>query len=213
MTIKALLLDFDGTLVTRSMLDYLINRNGKDPENRAIKRSFHTGEKAGIETLKERVSLLSGMTLPRLQELLNEDLFLRTGARELIEYAKENNLVTILHSGNIIPVLLHYQELLGIDHVVGVSVTIRNNTIEEVEDADKITGQFKLDALKKLLPTLFLLPEETVAFGDSPTDADIFAFAGKSIAVAPKGNIHESADYVVERDLNEAVEILKNLSK
>lgn len=211
MKIKALLLDFDGTLVTRSMLDYLINRHGKDPENRAIKRSFHTGEKEAIVTLQERVSLLSGLSLVRLQELLNEELFLRTGARELIQYAKENNMKVILHSGNIVPVLNHYKDLLGIDAVVGVEVDIDNGLIGPISNPEVITSNFKVEMLKKLLPTLHILSEECVAFGDSPSDKDIFAFAGKSIAVAPKGGVEQFADYTVERDLTEVVEILKKL--
>ncbi len=211
MTIKALLMDFDGTLVTRSMLDYLINRHGKDPENRAIKRSFHTGEKEAIVTLQERVSLLSGLSLTRLQEILNEELFLRTGARELIQYAKENDMKVILHSGNIVPVLNYYKELLGIDAVVGVPVTIENSQIGHIENPEKIIPSFKVDLLKALLPTLNLVPEECVAFGDSPSDKDVFSFAGKSIAVAPKGGVEQFADYTVERDLTEAIEILKSL--
>jgi phosphoserine phosphatase len=52
-----------------------------------------------------------------------------------------------------------------------------------------------------------------VAIGDSPTDKGMFEISSKSIAINPKGNIEQYADYVIEDNLSKAIQILKDLLK
>ena len=50
-----------------------------------------------------------------------------------------------------------------------------------------------------------------MAIGDSPADKAIFKFAGRSIAINPKGGTEEFADYIIRDDLSKAINILNTL--
>lgn len=117
--IRLALLDFDGTLVTTDILDVLCTVNGKENESKELNAAFHRGELTGLTGLIKRINFLSGVTTSQIKQTLDSNNYLMHGARELIEFFKEQNIITILASGNIVPVLEYYQELLGIDYVVG----------------------------------------------------------------------------------------------
>jgi len=52
-----------------------------------------------------------------------------------------------------------------------------------------------------------------VAIGDSIADKGMFEILAKSIAINPKGDIEQYADYVIEDNLSKAIPILKDLLK
>jgi len=82
------------------------------------------------------------------------------------------------------------------DSIVGISVN------------DFQGKEFKLIGVRKILSDIRIQPEETIAIGDSPADIQLFEFAGKSIAINPKGGIEKKVDFVI-RNLSEVVEIIQ----
>ena len=50
-----------------------------------------------------------------------------------------------------------------------------------------------------------------MAIGDSPADKGMFELCAKSIAINPKEDIGEFADYVIKNDLPKAIPILEEL--
>ena len=205
--VKAVLLDFDGTLVHRDILDVVCGIVGKEAESERINREFHDGKHAGLSALITRINFLKGVTQSQIDAKLQQEAFLMPGARELMAYVNERGIITILNSGNIRPVLLAYQKMLGITHIVGSEPTMHGGTIAGITEAQFTGPNFKLDGIKLILEQAGTQPHETIAIGDSPADRPAFEFAGTSIAINPKGGVEAFADYVIH-DLSEAIPII-----
>ncbi|HAN10500.1 MAG TPA: hypothetical protein DCP90_07790 [Clostridiales bacterium] len=126
-------------------------------------------------------------------------------------YLKSKGIYTVLHSGNITPVLMYYQELLKIDSVFGTNPRMEDKTILGIEIEDFGSSDFKVKACRKVIEELGLKKSEIVAIGDSPADKGIFELAGYSIAINPKGDIAQYADTVIGNDLKQVIPIVENL--
>ncbi|MFZ2188437.1 MAG: haloacid dehalogenase-like hydrolase [Candidatus Moraniibacteriota bacterium] len=213
MEIKAVLIDFDGTLVTRSMLDWLCGLVGKENESRLIGIDHAKGLSPGLEPLVKRINLLKGLSIKEIESALKADLFLRKGSKEFFSFLQRNHIISILHSGNIVPLLKYYQKKLKIEYAIGSDVIIRSGVISHITTNSYSGLDYKLLDSKKILKKLKINSKEVVALGDSPSDKTIFQFSNKSIAVNPRFGIEKYADYIVKDDLKEAIAILKYLKK
>lgn len=210
--IKAVLLDFDGTLVTEDMLDVVCEIVGKRKESKRINAEFHTGIRIGLEGLIDRINLLKGVNVAEIKDKIAENPYLMPGAIELIHSLNSNNIISILNSGNIMTVLTAYKELFGITHVVGTKPVMDGETIMGISEEQFTSKNYKIDGIKEILAKYNIDAIDTLAIGDSPADKNVFVFAGKSIAIDPKGNIADYADYVIDSDLSEAINIIESIN-
>ncbi len=207
--LKVVLHDFDGTLVTKDILDVACGIMGKEAESRKINEEFHLGLRPGIETLVERINFLKGITLDQVSDELDKNSYLMPGAQEWIKFLKENNIVVILHSGNIEPILKYYQDLLKIDYIIGTKPKIEDETIQGIEETNVPKPNFKVERIDLILKKLGISPEDTLAIGDSIADKKVFEYAGSSIAINPKGGVEKYATYTIEDDLSLAIALTK----
>ena len=212
MKIKAALLDFDGTLVTKDILDVLTAKVGKEIESKQINEALHRGELQGLTALITRINFLKGMTEPEIFAALQPESYLMPGAKALMDFFKRHQIVTILASGNILPVLRYYQQLLSIDYIIGAQPQMDGETIVGIDESAFSSSSFKLDGIKKILNQLNISVANVVALGDSPSDKGLFESSSYSIAVNPKGNIGTFAHVVIGANLNEAVKLLESIS-
>lgn len=209
--IKAVLHDFDGTLVTHDILDVVCGIVGKEEESDKLNKEFQAGLRPGLSTIIERINFLKGVSLFQIREKLDQNSYLMEGASEWVNFLKGQGIKVLLYSGNIQPILKYYQEKLGIDYVVGTKPKMEGETILGISEEDFLPGNWKLVEVEKVLNSLEINPEETLAIGDSPADKSIFEFAGSSIAINPKNGIEKEAKFVIENDLSKAISIIKNL--
>jgi phosphoserine phosphatase len=209
-SIKLALLDFDGTLISQDVLDLLCKINGKEKESKKLDKAFHQGKMKGLDSLIKRINLLAGVTISQVNNLLEQNPHLMPGVNKLMGFFKKHNIITILASGNILPVLKYYQELLGIDYVVGSNPIIQNGTISGISSANYSSSDFKGDGIRAHLSKFGFVKDQIIAIGDSPGDKGMFSLSGFNIAINPKGDIADFADEVIQDDLNKAVTILKN---
>lgn len=208
--IKAILIDFDGTLVSRDILDILCGIVGKEKESDRINREFLKGLRDGRSSLIERINLLTGVTLGEITTVLDKVMYITKGVKELLDFLHKQDIVSILYSGNLIPVLQYYQKALPIDYVVGTQPQMDGERLVGISEAD-IPHNFKLRGIQKILEALSIKPNETLAIGDSPADKKIFKFSGASIAINPKNGIEKHATYVIKDDLRNAISIIQSL--
>lgn len=209
--LKSALLDLDGTLVDADMSVVVAEIAGKQEEVHQNNLNFHKGLTKGLAGLVASINLFKGVTLEQIDEKLNNKDYLMPGARELLEFLRDNGVISILASGSILPVVEHYQKTLGIDYVIGSRPRIRNGVIEGITEDDYPDADFKLFETKKILGALNIDASETVAIGDSPGDKSRFDFASASIAINPKGGIEKFADHVITGDVSKAIPILQGL--
>jgi HAD superfamily phosphoserine phosphatase-like hydrolase len=208
--IKAILCDFDGTLVTHDLLDVVCGIVGKRDESRLLNEQFQSGKITGLSPLITRINFLRGVSETAICKEIQKDPYLTAGAIELFRFARESNIISILHSGNILPILNQYKELLGIDHVIGTHPHMTDGIIDGISESDIPGKGFKLEGVRAILGSLGIDPKDTVALGDSIADLPMFAYAGTSIAIHPKKGIEKQTDYVVQ-DLHEVISIIKKL--
>ena len=209
--IKAAILDFDGTLVTKDILDVVCGIVGKQEESRKINKEFHAGIRpADLSPLIERINFLKGVTMTQIEKKLSENSYLMSGAKELLDYLHSKKIVSILSSGNILPVLHYYQKILGFNYIVGSKPRMDGETILGISREDFKDPDFKLTEAKVILERLHITPNETVAIGDSPADKKIFEFVNLSIAINPIEGIEKSVDYVIKDNLRNAIPVIEN---
>ena len=209
--IKAALLDLDGTLVSADMSVVIAEIAGKQNEVRQNNLNFHTGVTKGLTGLVASINLFRGISLDQIDAKLNQQDYLMPGAHELLEFFRNNGIISILASGSILPVVEYYQKILNIDYVIGSRPRVRDGIIEGIAEEDYPHPDFKLFETKKILEALNIDQAETVAIGDSPGDKSRFEFAATSIAINPKGGIEAFAGHIITDDLNKAIPIVKRL--
>lgn len=210
--IKAILIDFDGTTVTHDILSILCGLAGKEKESEHLNDLFHQGKLKGITGLIQRINLLKGLSLDRIEQTVEENMHLMTGAEEFFLYLKQHSIISILHSGNILPVLKIYQKHLGISHIVGSEPVIENNILKEISEDAFPNGSFKLVGIQKILSELSIDADECLAIGDSPADIPVFNFAKYSIAINPKYDVVDHATHVISSNLELAIPIIEEIN-
>jgi phosphoserine phosphatase len=211
MNIQAAIIDFDGTIVTEDISDLLCDLVGKKAESEKLNRLFHEGKLQGLAGLIQRINFLTGLSLEEIQGVVNKNNYLRDGAKELFSFFRSNNIVSIIASGSIIPLLENYQKLLGADYIVGSSPIITDGRIISISEKEYSGMDFKVRDSKEILEKLNIPHSDVIAIGDSPADKGIFELAAVSIAIDPKAGIEKFTDYVIENNLNEAKVILEDL--
>lgn len=209
--IRAVILDFDGTLVQHDMLDEACSIVGKQAESERLNKDFIDGKTVGVHALVERINLLRGTPIQLIREKVLENPHIAKGARDLIDYLHDHHIVIIIASGNITPILEAYQQLLGASYIVGTTPQIMNGKIMSITEAERTAQGHKLEGVKDVLSRLGISPQEALAIGDSPADKKVFEFVGTSIAINPKGSIERYATHAIEQDLSRAVPIIKSL--
>ena len=208
---KIFLSDFDGTLVNKDILDVLCGINGKESESKRLNQEFLDGKREGLPTLKQRIDFLSGVSYQQIFNKLEENNYLVEGAYELFKELKKQGVVTVLHSGNITPVLKYYQEKLGISYIVGNTPRMNGDKIVGIELSDFAGRDFKVIGCKKVIDKYNIEKKDIIAIGDSPADLPVFAISGVKIAINAKNNIEKEADIILNSKLSELLPFLGNI--
>lgn len=208
--IKAVLLDFDGTLVDTDMLSLVCGIVRKQEESEQLDADFQSGKMPGRTSLIQRINYLKGVTQIQIDKEIKGNLHLMPGAEELMKYFRDNKIVTILSSGNIMPILRVYQKILKIDYVIGSQPNMDGEIIQGIEEVNFSSGDFKLDESKKILAKLGIKASETMTIGDSRADISKFKFATLTIAINPNDEIKQYADHIVN-DLFQALKLVKKI--
>ena len=208
---KLFLSDFDGTLVKKDILDVVCGIVGKEEESHNLNMDFIQGKRDGLPTLKKRIDFLKDVSLNQIFDTLRKNPYLIKGAKELFDYLRGNGYISVLHSGNLVPILEFYKEYLGIDYVIGTSPRIKDGIIQGIELEDFNGREFKVTGCQAIIDDLGFKKEDIIAIGDSPSDLGVFGLAEKTIAINPKGGIEKDATFVIEEDLTQAIDVLKTL--
>lgn len=210
MPIRAMILDFDGTLVTEDLTDLLCELAGKKEESQRLKQLFHEGKLKGLDGLIQRINFLKGISFEQIEAVVAEQDYLRAGARKLFTFLKQNHIISIIASGSIEPLLRIYQKKLDADYVIGSQPVVKNGRLVSISQSNYSGIDFKVQGAATILKKLDIPHDAVAAIGDSPADKGIFAMSGLSIAIDPKAGVGAFADHVIYDDLSKAIPILKN---
>ncbi len=193
--------DLDGTLTTtacRSSWQFVHEFFGTwETHGKAILQRFIRGEISYYEFCKADAEVWKRQTEDEYHEALSK-VELREGASELIAFLKEQGCIIIILSMGLIDLVERIGLKLDLDHWIGNEL-IRNN--------NRITGEVKINigwqekgiVLRRVLKEYQILPQNSIAIGDSTADIEMFEVAGASIAIEPSSErVAEAVDFVCQ---------------
>jgi phosphoserine phosphatase len=193
--LRLVAMDMDSTLITIECIDEIGDAVGKKAEISAITAQAMRGEIDYPESLRQRVSLLAGLSEDVLQDVYDEKLRLSPGAEALVATCKRKGIKLLLVSGGFSFFTERLKECLGLDETI--------SNVLEIEDG-KLTGRVlggivdagaKAAKFHQLMRRLGAKPGQTVAIGDGANDLKMMAEAGTSIAWRAKPVVRAKATH------------------
>ena len=94
---KLIAFDMDSTLINIECIDEIADAAGRKAEVAAITEAAMRGEIADYkDSLRRRVALLKGVTVPHMEEVLNHRLQLNPGAENLVKACQAASMKVLL---------------------------------------------------------------------------------------------------------------------
>ncbi len=180
-----LVADMDSTIIQQECLDEIAALAGIGPQIAAITERAMQGELDFETALRQRVGLLKGFPLSRLQEVLENSITLTPGATQLTATMRSHGARCVLVSGGFTFFTAAVALRAGFNAHFGNSFLAEDDAIAGV--ADPILGKdAKLAALKTEAQGQGIGLSEAMAVGDGANDLDMLKAAGLGVAFHAK---------------------------
>jgi len=195
---KLVAFDMDSTLINIECVDEIADAAGRKAEVAAITEAAMRGEIADYkDSLRQRVTLLKGVTVAHMAQVLNERLKLNPGAAELVAACKKAGMRVLLVSGGFTYFTDHVRDRLGIDYtrsnVLAVQDGVLTGRMVDQPWGDICDGEEKRKMLIETCTRLNISPKQTIAVGDGANDLPMMGEAGLSVAFHAKPKVREQA--------------------
>ena len=195
---KLIAFDMDSTLINIECVDEIADAAGRKAEVAAITEAAMRGEIADYkESLRQRVTLLKGVTVAHMAQVLNERLQLNPGAAELVAACKKAGMKVLLVSGGFTYFTDHVRDRLGIDYTRSNVLEIENGLLTgrmvDQPWGDICDGEEKRKMLLETCTQLSISPRQAIAMGDGANDLPMMGEAGLSVAYHAKPKVREQA--------------------
>ena len=212
---KLIAFDMDSTLISIECIDEIADAAGRKAQVAAITEAAMRGEIADYkDSLRQRVRLLTGVTVSQMQQVLEQRLRLNPGAAELVQACQAAGLKTLLVSGGFTFFTDAVRDRLHIDWT-------RSNVLEVTDGAltgrmvdqpwgDICDGDEKRRMLLQTCADMGIVPAQAIAMGDGANDLPMMGAAGLSVAFRAKPAVRAKAMVAInEGGLDRLLEVLR----
>ena len=191
---KLLIADMDSTMIPVECIDEIADFAGVKEQVSAITEAAMRGELDFEGALRERVGLLKGLPVAKLEEVYRERVHLNPGARALVQTMNAHGAMTALVSGGFTFFTARVAEAAGFRFN-------QANTLLEAEGA--LTGEpgvpilgrkAKLEAMDRLCAEGGFGRGDVIAVGDGANDLSMVEAAGLGVAYRAKPALEAGAD-------------------
>ena len=208
--VRLLVTDMDSTLISIECIDEIADMLGIKPQVSAITEAAMRGELNFEESLTQRVKLLKGLPVEKLQRVYDERLSLNPGAEELIAYLKQSNIKLALVSGGFTFFTDKLKQRLGLDYTLANILDIKEGCLTGQVSGDIVGAQAKADLLSQLSTQLQLESHQVIAMGDGANDLLMMDIAGLSVAYHAKPTVQAQTDIQINvGGLETVIDLLK----
>ncbi|MFC6874094.1 phosphoserine phosphatase SerB [Halobellus marinus] len=189
--------DFDGTLSDSEMTILLGERMDVADRMADITERAMNDELSYAESLRERASLLEGLS-EEDAEAAFDGVRLRPGAADLIERLHDAGHHVAILTGGFERGVEHALEREGVsvDTIVANRLPIEGGRLTGGVEGPLVTGT-KDEALESLAEDLDVPLSRTIAVGDGANDLPMLEVAGLSVGYLPKDAVRPACDAVV----------------
>ena len=191
---KVLIADMDSTMIQQECIDELAEVAGVGAAVKDITRRAMNGELDFEGAINERVKLLAGLPLSKVDEVLQTRITPMPGGATLLATMKAQGAYTALVSGGFTMFTQAIAADLGFDEN-------RANTLET--DGDTLSGTVappilgraaKVEALDDITERLGLDAADVLAVGDGANDLGMLGRAGLGVALHAKPSVAAECD-------------------
>jgi phosphoserine phosphatase len=209
--LRLIVMDVDSTLIRDEVIDLLAERAGCADEVAKVTSAAMRGELDFAASLRERVSLLSGLDASVLDSV-RDSLRLTAGARTLIGTLRGLGYKFGIVSGGFLQVIEPLAASLGIGYVAANTLEISDGKLTGRLSGPVIDRAAKADALRRFAADAGVPLSQTVAVGDGANDLDMIAAAGLGVAFNAKPVVRDAADTSLSVPYLDAVLYLLGIS-
>lgn len=188
-TKKLLISDMDSTMIGQECIDELADFVGKKAHVAAITERAMNGELVFEEALRERVALLAGLPIEKLQQCFDERITMMGGAKELVTAFKKQGGKCVLVSGGFTFFTERVAKELGFDEHYSNILEIENGYLTGKVREPILGKEAKLAELHRQCQMLGCTPENVIAIGDGANDLPMLQAAGLGIAYHAKPSV------------------------
>ena len=198
MTNKLAVFDFDSTLMDGETLEFFARELGIGEKVKEITDRAMRGEADFFESLTERVALLKGLPVSKVDEICH-NLPLMNGAAEAVKGLKEKGYKVVCFSGGFRNATTYFAEKLGLDGEFANILHSKDGFLTGEVGGEMMFNDSKGQMLLRLQKLLDVTKENTIAVGDGANDLSMFKYAGTRVAFCAKPIVKENADIIIEQ--------------
>ena len=195
---KLLVADMDSTMIGQECIDELADVAGLRDYISDITRRAMNGEIAFEPALRERVSLLKGLPLSIIDDVIKNRITLTNGGKELIATMRGHGAYTALVSGGFTLFTKKIANAIGFDEHNANELVVEDGHLAGLVNEPILGKQAKLEKLEELCKKLNISPEDAMAVGDGANDLAMLNLAGSGVALHAKPLVAEAASIRID---------------
>ena len=201
-------LDVDGTLIEEEVIDMLGRKANREQEVSQLTSRAMSGQIDFETSLKERVSLLKGMSVEVFDQIYKE-LHLSKNAHEFISILQEHRIAVGIISGGFVPIVEKLANSLGIHLFAANQLEINNGRLTGRLIGQVITREVKEEIFLQWATQLEISLDRTIAIGDGANDLKMLKKAGIGVAFCAKDILKKEIKlHIDERDLVKVLDLI-----
>ena len=189
--------DFDSTLMDGETLEFFAEEIGIREKVKSITDKAMRGELDFFESLTERVSLLRGLSVSKVDEICHS-LPLMCGAKDVVKSLQDKGYKVVCFSGGFRNATKYFAEKLGLDGEFANYLHSKEGFLTGFVGGEMMFNDSKGQMLMRLQKLLDVSVDDTVAIGDGANDLSMFKYAGKRVAFCAKPVLKESANIIID---------------